>query len=340
MPQLKEKNQRFHFNYSIIIPTYNSEKTIEQCLQSVIKIYDKNEIEVIICDNLSNDRTLELVKKFPFKLIENKKKQSASYTRNLGAKNASYDNLIFLDSDCIIPENLIFLIESTPNFLDSKCIGGNFSKENIYNNFFSQYKTSYTHFKFKYIEKDVLNSCIMFIKKKYFFEVGMFDENLKLLEDDDFSIRFKNKGYSILYNKNLEVHHYKEFNLISLMKNDFLKTKQLVEIFLNNVKNNKIKNYKSWLQLYFRGMINCLAISLNLIFFSNYLFFPEINNLKVLALINSLYLFNNLDIFLFNLRNRGFIFSLLTFFFHFFTFFIVFIAVALATIEYIFKKSK
>ena len=58
-------------------------------MKSVKKIYDKNEIEVIICDNLSSDKTLELVKKFPFKLVENKKKQSASSTRNLGAMNAS-----------------------------------------------------------------------------------------------------------------------------------------------------------------------------------------------------------------------------------------------------------
>ena len=105
MNQVKEKTQQFHFDYSLIIPTFNSEKTIEHCLNSVKKIYDENKIEVIVCDNLSSDRTLELAKKFPFKLIQNKKKQSASSTRNLGAINSSYENLIFLDSDCVVPKN-------------------------------------------------------------------------------------------------------------------------------------------------------------------------------------------------------------------------------------------
>ena len=344
MNQVKEKTQQFHFNYSLIIPTFNSEKTIEHCLNSVKKIYDENKIEIIVCDNLSSDRTLELVKKFPFKLIQNKKKQSASSTRNLGAINSSYENLIFLDSDCVAPKNLISIIENTPNFLDLKCIAGNFSKKNIYKNFLSQYKTSYTHFKWRYKKKNVLNSAIMFIKKKYFFKVEMFDENLKSMEDDDFSIRFQNKGYSIIYNNNLEVDHYKEFNFMSLTKNDFFRTKQLVKIFFNNITNNQVKNYKSWLGLYFRGIINCLVVALNIIFLCNYIFFDynfmilEINNLMILAIINFIYLFNNLDVFLFNLRNYGFIFSLLTLFFQFFTFFIIFIALTSRFVEHIFRK--
>ena len=80
--------------------------------------------------------------------------------------NSRYDNLIFLDSDCVAPKNLIRILEKTPNFYKQNCIAGNFSTNNIFKNFFSLYKTSYAHFKLKNQKNNVLNSAIMFIKKK------------------------------------------------------------------------------------------------------------------------------------------------------------------------------
>ena len=46
-----DKKKTKKINYSLIIPTYNAEKTIKYCLESVKKIYDKYNIEVIVCDN-------------------------------------------------------------------------------------------------------------------------------------------------------------------------------------------------------------------------------------------------------------------------------------------------
>ena len=318
--------------YSIIIPAFNAEKTIERCLNRINNFYDKNEIEVIVCDNQSNDNTLEIIKKFPFKIIHNNKKKSASSTRNLGAINAKYENLIFIDADCMAPKNLINILENTPNFMSEKCIAGNFSTKNFYNNFFSLYKTSYTHFKLKNKTKNVSNAGIMFIKKKYFLEVGMFNESIATMEDDEFSIRFQANGYKSTLNTELQVDHHKEFNFISLTKNDFSRSKQLVKILKNGLldvhsknKKNETKNYFSWFGLYLRGIINCLVIVLNIVLLANLIFdfvpsFLGVGSKKMLVVINFIYFLNNIDVFLFNLRTYGFIFSLLTIFFQIFTF--------------------
>jgi len=53
---------------SIIIPTYNSEKTIKECLDSIFMQKSK-EFEVIVIDGDSRDKTIEIVKRYPVKLF-------------------------------------------------------------------------------------------------------------------------------------------------------------------------------------------------------------------------------------------------------------------------------
>jgi len=339
-------------NYSIIIPAYNAEKDIERCLNSIKDFYDENKIEVIVCENQSNDKTLEIIKKFPFKIVYNNKKKSASSSRNLGAINSRYENLIFIDADCVAPKNLISILENTINFTNAKCIAGNMSPRNFYNNFFSLYKSSYTHLKLKNKKKNIINAAIMFIKKKYFFEVGMYDENTITMEDDEFSIRFQAYGYETIFNSKLQVDHHKKYTFFSLTKNDFVRSKQLVRIFIdaffdthNKKKKNEVKNYFSWFTLYFRTLINCLIVLLNVFLLMNlfFNFIPLIfglNNLKILIIINSIYFLNNLDIFLFNLKTYGFIFSLLTIFFQIFTFLTIIAGILYGVIVNLLQKAK
>jgi glycosyltransferase involved in cell wall biosynthesis len=96
------------YSTSIIIPTYNSEETIEPCLGKIIK-ESKNFIsEIIVVDDNSNDKTVEVVKKFKsVKLIKLSKNKGAGNARNIGAKIAKHETLCFIDSDIIISKNSI-----------------------------------------------------------------------------------------------------------------------------------------------------------------------------------------------------------------------------------------
>jgi len=96
------------YRTSIIIPTYNSEETIEPCLGKIIK-ESKNFIsEIIVVDDNSNDKTVEVVKKFKsVKLIKLSKNKGAGNARNIGAKIAKHETLCFVDSDIIISKDSI-----------------------------------------------------------------------------------------------------------------------------------------------------------------------------------------------------------------------------------------
>jgi glycosyltransferase involved in cell wall biosynthesis len=96
---------------SVIIPCFNSEKYISECINSVLEQTYSN-IEIICVDNNSTDGTLislfQFAKRYPkrIKVIEEATK-GASAARNAGLKNASGEWIQFLDADDILlPEKI------------------------------------------------------------------------------------------------------------------------------------------------------------------------------------------------------------------------------------------
>ncbi len=96
------------YSVSIIVPAYNSEKTIQDSLSRIIEESKKIKSEILVVDDKSTDKTREIVKKFnDIKLIELEKNQGAGNARNIGAEQAKFEILCFIDSDIEISENSI-----------------------------------------------------------------------------------------------------------------------------------------------------------------------------------------------------------------------------------------
>ena len=85
---------------SIIIPVYNAEKYIEECLDSIISEIDE-QVEVLLLDDGSTDHSYQMIKKYERKNIRifHHENHGVSYTRNQGIKEASGEYLMFVDSD-------------------------------------------------------------------------------------------------------------------------------------------------------------------------------------------------------------------------------------------------
>ena len=88
---------------SIIIPTYNEENYLPPLLKS-IKEQKFNDYEVIIADNNSLDRTVDIAKDYGCKVVSG---GLPAVGRNNGAKVATGDILIFLDSDLMLTRNYL-----------------------------------------------------------------------------------------------------------------------------------------------------------------------------------------------------------------------------------------
>jgi glycosyltransferase involved in cell wall biosynthesis len=96
--------------FSIIIPCLNEEKYLPKLL-SDLSAQTNNDFEVIIVDGKSEDHTIKEIKKFKSALarlnILVSEKRNVSYQRNLGAKSAKGEWILFMDADNRLPDYFI-----------------------------------------------------------------------------------------------------------------------------------------------------------------------------------------------------------------------------------------
>lgn len=182
---------------SVIIPCYNSEKTIGRALDSVLN-QTLDVSEIIIIDDQSKDDTIKKVLEYKvvfetaeikFDLIVNDRNKGASFSRNVGLQKANGQFVAFLDSDDIWHSQKVELqskiMEENP---DVYCIGG---YQAMINNEMAQDLLTY-------LNKDILDSKMSKVNEKkalfknptqtsvVFFRNDkslFFDENKRLSED-------------------------------------------------------------------------------------------------------------------------------------------------------------
>ena len=200
--------------FSIVIPTYNRRDLLERCLSSLLnQDYPRNKYEIIVVDDCSKDNTKELVKKLQLKnknirYIRHEKNKGVAAARNTGIKNSKYDSLIFIDDDCITLNNYLKKLDSIIKNKKISCLVGEISLN--YNNTIT--KTIHLNFKQSITNNKYLYTSNLFVRKKVFNKIGLFDEKLRRGGDTEFDYRV-NKYFKIYYNKDLIVKHNHKYNL-------------------------------------------------------------------------------------------------------------------------------
>ncbi len=96
---------------SIIVPVYNSEKTLSKCLDSILK-QTYNNIEILCVNDGSIDSSINILKKYAkmddrIVIIDQKNNKGVAYTKNHGIKKVTGDLICFVDSDDYIEKDMI-----------------------------------------------------------------------------------------------------------------------------------------------------------------------------------------------------------------------------------------
>ena len=168
---------------SIIIPTYNEEKTIE-ALQRQLKPL-KDHCEIIFVDGGSTDRTVALLDK-SYKLLQGHKGRAKQM--NAGAKESTGDILFFLHCDSELPPDPLGEIRRVMQPHRAGCFGIAFHSKNF---FMWTCRVISNHRVFD--RKVMFGDQGIFIERELFFEAGLFPE-IPIMEDYQFSLTLKEMG--------------------------------------------------------------------------------------------------------------------------------------------------
>lgn len=250
---------------SIIIPIYNAEKYLDQCIESCLE-QTFSDIEIILVNDGSKDESLKICKKYAE--IDSRIKvitivnQGVSCARNEGLKNASGDYITFVDADDWIENNYIFKLYHAIKTTKTDLVVSGMIKCNELGKKISKQLPSDEMYSEKEIVKCILNwknsflykgPCTKLYSKKIIEKFGLqFDSSLVFGEDTCFvldylkhcnsCIQIPYAGYHYRQIENQEKKmRYKKDNVLFQWENGEVVYKKRVELFQSRGDVNKYR---------------------------------------------------------------------------------------------------
>jgi glycosyltransferase involved in cell wall biosynthesis len=218
---------------SIIIPTYNRNSVLVECLQSIYQNKSKIEFEVIVIFDGKNDetnkviKTLQKYKNFKYIIQDNKGPGAA---RNKGLNIAKGKIIAFLDDDTTVNADWIKkIIDAHNTYPDIKIIAGKLLTNN--HKLMAEFSKILEYEPLidgQEIKPSLVNN--VSYKKDCFKIVKKFDESMRIGEDIDFNYRlFKQKIRAIYLSNIIIKHRYKE-DMYSMIRQQYSFGKGRVKI--------------------------------------------------------------------------------------------------------------
>ncbi|WP_238162656.1 glycosyltransferase family 2 protein [Cohnella sp. AR92] len=215
---------------SIIIPTFNQVDMLKQCVESIMDNTDLP-YEIIVVDNASTDGTEGYLRglggQVRYRVLESNKGFSGAINR--GMMMAKGDTVLLLNNDTLATERWL------DNLLDCLRSDERIGMVGPVTNYISgdqQIKVPYTDIKdmpafareyntpnsAKWRRTDRLVGFCLLFRRSLFQEVGYFDEGFELgnFEDDDFNIRVRMTGRSLVVAEDTFIHHYGSVSMKAL----------------------------------------------------------------------------------------------------------------------------
>lgn len=195
---------------SIIIPTYNSEKTLPLCLGSIRKQTYKN-IEVIVVDNYSTDRTISIARKYGAKILQIRGERARA--KNLGLRYARGRYVLFIDSDMELTpkvvEECVRLAESDPKIagiiIPERSIG-------------KSYWVWVRDFERSFYAGTPIESP-RFFRKDLAIKAGGFDEDIVFYEEATLPLKIERLGYNVRARiRSYILHHEEDLSIGRLLR--------------------------------------------------------------------------------------------------------------------------
>ncbi|MBV8336403.1 MAG: glycosyltransferase [Alphaproteobacteria bacterium] len=197
---------------SVVVCAYNADRTLDQCLASLARV-DYPDYEVILVNDGSRDRTLEIAQAHGFCRIISQANKGLSGARNVGAEAATGEIVAYTDSDCVVdPDWLTYLVAKMEASGLAACGGPNLPppEDGLIPSVVAVAPGGPTHVLISDEMAEHIAGCNMAFRRDVLFELGGFDPIYRAAGDDvDICWRFQDAGYVIGFSPAALVWHFR-----------------------------------------------------------------------------------------------------------------------------------
>jgi cellulose synthase/poly-beta-1,6-N-acetylglucosamine synthase-like glycosyltransferase len=209
-----------NYSFSIVIPTYNEQDNITNCLDSILnQNYDKSLVDVVIVDGQSSDKTIAKIKEYQQKfsnisLLENPVRKTPT-SLNIGIKQAKGEIIVILGAHASLDPDFIYFNNKYLNEMNLKVTGGtqinigfNFVQKAIALAMENPFGMGSAPYRWSKKEKFVDTVVYAAYKRELFNEIGYFEENFAISEDAELNWRIRKAGHKIFFHPNIKSYYH------------------------------------------------------------------------------------------------------------------------------------
>lgn len=212
---------------SVIVPTYRRRLSLMRALMALgAQHYPPEQLEIVVVDDDDDPATAALVAAVGGSSVRYvaQAQRGAAAARNKGARIARGDLLLFVDDDILLPPNGVSAFVASFDRIGVCCLNGRWDFPDEMSAELSG--TPFGRFRLeledwvkrgmpmhvideRYAEVALLTACNLLVRRDAFWGIGGFDESIPSAgyEDQEFSLRARDKGYRLIYDRTLRCLH-------------------------------------------------------------------------------------------------------------------------------------
>lgn len=220
---------------TVVVPTYNEEKRIVECIESVVaQTYPKDRLEVLLVDGRSQDRTREIIAgyaaRYPWLRLLDNPRRIAPAALNIGIKAARGEVVVRLDAHTYYDPSYVEKCVETLEKVDAANVGGPITTLPGADTAGARAIAAATshpfgvgNSKFRTSQEPQYVDTVPFgaFRREIFDKVGLFDERLIRNQDIELNIRIRRGGGTIYLNPEIRSFYYNKATLEGLWRQNF-----------------------------------------------------------------------------------------------------------------------
>lgn len=208
---------------SIVVPVRDAERTITECVRSLLELRADPAPELVVVDNGSTDGTLEALRGFGDRIVVlHEARRGAAAARNAGIAGSRGELIAFTDADCTVEPDWLAELASACDDPRVGVAGGTIlatpgaNQVELYGESIHDHRSA-----IEVYEPPYAITMNWASPRRVLEQVGGFDEDFLRCQDVDLSFRIVQAGYRLAFVPGAVVHHHNESTLGGLFREGF-----------------------------------------------------------------------------------------------------------------------